>query len=85
MVGYQGESGRWRSQRQSGAWGRRIQTGRPRAPARWAGEESTEMMRSRLAMTAAVAEGDGGGSELLGRGTFLQAEESVMGEGGEGG
>lgn len=40
-VGYQGESLRLRSQRHSEETGRRIDTGLPRAPARWARAVST--------------------------------------------
>ena len=55
MVGYQGESVRSISQRQSG-WSRSAtQTGRPSAPARCAGAESDTIIRSRLAITAAIS------------------------------
>ena len=55
MVGYQGESSRFVIHRQSQTEGRTIQTGTPRAPARWAGELSAEITRSRFFITAAVS------------------------------
>ena len=55
MVGYQGVSGRFNIQRQSGAKGSITQTGKPNAPARWAGAVSTLMIRSRAVMAAAVS------------------------------
>ena len=55
MVGYQGESSRSVIHRQSQTDGRTIQTGTPRAPARWAGELSAEITRSRFSITAAVS------------------------------
>ena len=50
-----GESGRFNIHRQSGAKGKSIQTGLPIAPARWATAVSTEITRSRLAISAAVS------------------------------
>ena len=54
-VGYQGLSSRPSIQRQSGENGNRIHTGLPRAPARCATDVSTEITRSRHAITAAVS------------------------------
>jgi hypothetical protein len=54
MVGYQGVSSRPRSQRQSGANGRSVHTGLPRAPARWAAAVSTVITRSRPATSPAT-------------------------------
>ena len=53
-VGYQGLSVRWSNHRQSGAKGSRIQTGLPKAPARWAIAVSTVMTRSNWLMRVAV-------------------------------
>jgi len=54
-AGYQGLSSRSSIQRQSGTRLSATQTGRPRAPARWAIDVSQVMTRSRLCMMAAVS------------------------------
>ena len=54
-MGYQGESARSSIQRHSGTCFKATNTGLPMAPARCATEVSTETIRSRLAITAAVS------------------------------
>src|SRR5208283_421667 len=56
IVGYQGVSDRSSSQRQSGMNGSKVQTGLPSAPARWATDVSTEIIRSRFSIKAPVSE-----------------------------
>ena len=55
MVGYQGLSLRWSSQRQSGTSGSATHTGTPIAPAKWAIAVSEVITKSRFFMTAAVS------------------------------
>ena len=54
MVGYQGLSARFNSQRHSAAHGSSSHTGFPRLAARWATAVSTAMTRSMLSIKAAV-------------------------------
>src|SRR5208283_3384542 len=56
IVGYQGVSARSSNHRQSGMNGSKVQTCLPNAPARWATDVSTEMIRSRFSIKAAVSE-----------------------------
>src|SRR5207244_194473 len=55
MVGYQGQSSRSKSQRQSGIFGNATQIGTAKAPARWATAESEVITKSRLFIIAAVS------------------------------
>ncbi len=60
MVGYQGQSSRPISQRQSGTCLSASQIGRPSAPARWATPVSELMTRSQLSRIAAVSRKESG-------------------------
>src|SRR6266849_10977363 len=62
MLGYQGESSRSSSQRQSGTKGSATQTGTASAAAKWATAVSTVTTRSKADISAAISSQDAAGS-----------------------